>query len=73
MDLSKMEREMERPRPTAEEVDTLLDAQKDFIERGNTSKKCPRCGKSLEYRQNNSGSAVYCMDEKCVITYTRGI
>ena len=73
MDTARLEREMNRLRPTEAEANVLLDAQKDYIVRGNTAIRCPRCGKSLEYRCGESGEAIYCTDDACIITYTRGI
>jgi len=62
-----------RAKPTEVEAKTLLNAQKDIITLGNTSVKCPRCGKSLEYRCGASGETICCIDETCIVVYTRGI
>jgi len=69
----RVKREIKRAKPTKEEAIILFNAQKDYVERGNTPIKCPRCGKSLEYRCGESGEATYCTDENCIIVYTRGI
>ena len=62
-----------RTKPTIEEAEILLNAQKDYIEHGVTAIKCPRCGKGLEYRCNANGEAIYCRDSTCIVVYTRGI
>lgn len=62
-----------RAKPTKEEAEILLNTQKDYIERGNTPIKCPRCGKFLEYKCGQSGESIYCIDDKCIIVHTRGI
>ena len=62
-----------RVKPTEQEAQILLQAQKDYIKRGNTAVRCPRCGKPLEYRCGESGETICCTDETCIIVYTRGI
>jgi hypothetical protein len=62
-----------RSKPTKAEAGVLLAAQGDIINRGNTPIRCPRCGRSLEYRQNESGAAIYCIDPTCIILQTRGL
>lgn len=64
---------MDRIKPTEHEANILLAAQKDYIERGNTAKRCPRCGKALEYRCGESGETICCTDETCIVVYARGI
>ena len=62
-----------RLKPTENEALILLNAQRDYIKQGNTAIKCPRCGKSLEYRCGESGEAILCINDECVAVYTRGI
>ena len=62
-----------RTMATKDEAIILLEAKKDYKERGNTTIKCPRCGKAIECRYGESGSSVYCIDEKCIIVNIRGI
>jgi len=64
---------LNRVRPTEAEANILLDAQRDYIKRGNTSIKCPRCGKSLEYRCRESGETILCIRDGCISVDTRGI
>ena len=62
-----------RATPTELEAQILLNAQRDYIQHGNTAIRCPRCNKSLEYRCGQSGAAILCVDEACIVVYTRGI
>jgi len=60
-------------RATKEEALIMLNAQKDYIKRGNTAIKCPRCGKFLEYKCGPTGESIYCLGEECIEVNTRGI
>jgi len=64
---------MTREKPTREEAAILLNAQRDYIKRGNTAIRCPRCEKPLEYRCGESGETICCIDEHCIVVYSRGI
>lgn len=64
---------MTRVMASETEADVLLDAQKDIFTQGNTSIKCPRCGKPLEYKWTESGTSIYCSDSNCIIVTCRGI
>jgi len=65
--------EIKRLTPTKAEAHILLGAQRDYVNRGNTAVKCPRCGRSLEYRCGESGESIYCTDDMCIVVHTRGI
>jgi len=62
-----------RSMATKDDAVILLDGQKDFIERGTTDVKCPRCGKQLEFLQRVSGCVIRCVDERCIQVISRGI
>ncbi|MCL2199672.1 MAG: hypothetical protein FWB80_12195, partial [Defluviitaleaceae bacterium] len=62
-----------REKPTEAEARILLEAQRNYIIRGNTAVRCPRCGKPLEYRCGENGETICCTDELCIVVYTRGI
>ena len=62
-----------RENPTEAEAMILLNAQRDYIKRGNTAVRCPRCKKPLEYKCSESGETIYCIDERCIVVYSRGI
>ena len=60
-------------KPTEKEAEVLLEAQGDFIEKGETDKKCPRCGRQLVYEAEPSWEMTHCKDQHCIGVVAKGI
>jgi hypothetical protein len=59
--------------PNRNEAEALLDAQEDFIIKGATDKKCPRCNDSLAYEMGDTWEITHCIKHDCVGVVAKGI
>jgi len=55
------------------ESDILTEANREFIKYGNTSKKCPRCGRPLVYQIVGTKEITRCADGTCIMLLSVGI
>ena len=55
------------------ERNTLSEANREFIEYGNTMRKCPRCGKPLVYQIVGTKEITRCADGNCIVLMAVGI
>ena len=60
-------------KPTEKEAEVLFEAQGDFIEKGDTDIKCPRCGNQLIYEAETSWEMTRCVDQSCISVVAKGI
>ena len=57
----------------SKESDVLNKANREFIQYGNTSQKCPRCGKALIYQIVGTKEITRCADGTCIMLLSVGI
>ena len=57
----------------SKESDALAEANREFVQYGNTSQKCPRCGKPLIYQIVGTKEITRCVDGTCIMLLSVGI
>ena len=60
-------------KPTEKEAEVLLEAQRDFIEKGATGRECPRCGSRLVYKAETNWEMTHCEDRHCIGVVAKGL
>ena len=60
-------------KPTPQEAEILLEAQREYLTHADTRIKCPRCGKQIELVMRGASSVVRCVDATCIQTTSRGL
>ena len=58
---------------TIKEHKFLVSAENDFVQYGETKKKCPRCGNNIIMEDKGTSYSVKCKTKDCIKAELRGI